>query len=84
MFFSFLHVSYVNAYEFPPYQGLRLKVLGDISENYSNNVTFASNDRNKVEDFRTMLNLGLDFKYEGKRRSVDFSGRASRQISRGS
>ena len=84
MFFSFLHVSYVNAYEFPPYQGLRLKVLGDISENYSNNVTFASNDRNKVEDFRTMLNLGLDFKYEGKRRLVDFSGRASRQISRGS
>jgi len=83
-FVLFGSLSDVNAYEFPPYQGLRLKVLGDISENYSNNVTFASNDRNKVEDFRTMLNLGLDFKYEGKRRSVDFSGRARRQISRGS
>jgi len=27
-----------------------------------------------------MLNLGLDFKYEGKRRSIDFFGRASRQV----
>jgi hypothetical protein len=84
MFFTFALISSVNAYEFPPYQGITLKILGDISENYSNNITFASDGENKVKDFRTMLNLGLNFKYEGKKRSIDFSGRASRQISRGS
>jgi len=84
MFFTFALISSVNAYEFPPYQGLSLKILGDISESYSNNVTFASDEENKIKDFRTMLNLGLDFKYEGKRRSIDFSGLASRQISKGS
>jgi hypothetical protein len=84
MFFTFALISSVNAYEFPPYQGLTLKILGDISESYSNNITFASDKENKVEDFRTMLNLGLDFKYEGKRRSIDFYGRASRQIFKGS
>jgi hypothetical protein len=84
MFFTFALMPSVNAYEFPPYQGVTLKILGNISEDYSNNITFASNDQNKVQDFRTMLNLGLDFKYEGHRRSIDFSGRASRQIFRGS
>jgi hypothetical protein len=84
MFFTFAIISSVNAYEFPPYQGVMLKILGDISENYSNNVTFASNDQNKVADFRTMLNLRLGFNYEGKKRSIDFSGHASRQISGGS
>ncbi len=83
MFFTFALISSVNAYEFPPYQGITLKILGDISENYSNNITFASDEENKVKEFRTMLNLGLDFKYEGKRRSIDFSGRVSRQISKG-
>jgi hypothetical protein len=83
MFFTFALISSVNAYEFPPYQGITLKILGDISENYSNNITFASDEENKVEDFRTMLNLGLDFKYEGKRRSLDLSGRVSRQIFEG-
>lgn len=69
-----------NAYEFPPYQGITLKISGNISENYNNNITFASDEENKVEDFRTMLNLGLDFQYEGKTQFIGFSGKATRQI----
>ena len=75
-----LSIPAASAYEFPPYQGITLKIIGDISESYSNNITFASDEENKVEDFRTMLNLGLDFQYKGKRRSLDFSGRAKSQI----
>ena len=71
-----------NAYEFPPYKGIELKVTGDITGNYTNNVTYASADENKIEDFRTMLNLGLNFKYSGKRRSMGFSGLMTRQIDR--
>jgi len=75
-----LLLSPAIAYEFPPYQGITLKILGDISESYSNNITYASDNENRVEDFRTMLNLGLDFKYEGKTRSLGFSGRANREL----
>lgn len=84
VFFIFTIITPAYAYEFPPYQGITLKILGDISEDYSNNITFASDEENKIEDFRTMLNLGLDFKYGGKRRSINFSGRVSRQIFEGS
>lgn len=80
MFFTGPIISPANAYEFPPYQGITLKVTGNISENYSNNITYASDNENRVEDFRTMLDLGLDFNYEGKKRSLAFSGRATRQI----
>ena len=76
----FLMITSANAYEFPPYQGVTLKVLGDITGNYNSNVTFASDKDNKIEDFRTMLNLGLDFQYIGKRRSMDFYGIIRRQI----
>jgi hypothetical protein len=72
--------SNVNAYDFPPYEGLELKVIGNISENYSNNITYASDQENKIEDFRTMLNLGLDFKYTGKRRFLGFSGNLTREL----
>jgi hypothetical protein len=79
-FSAFLTVDSANAYEFPPYQGITLKFLGEISGNYSNNVTFQSDKENRIEDFRTMLNLGLDFQYRGKRRFLGFSGRANREI----
>ncbi len=79
----FLSTS-ADAYEFPPYQGILLKVLGNISESYSNNVTFASEEENKVEDFRTMLNFGVDFQYTGKRRNLGLEGRITRQLFEGS
>ncbi len=69
-----------SAYEFPPYQGLTLKILGNISESYSNNTTYALDRDNRVEDFETMLNFGLDFKYTGKRVSLGFSGNIQREI----
>lgn len=75
-----LSAASASAYEFPPYQGITLKLSGNISENYNNNITFASDEENKVEDFRTMLNLGLDFQYQGKTRFIGFSGKARRQI----
>lgn len=75
-----LSAASTNAYEFPPYQGITLKLSGNISENYNNNITFASDEENKVEDLRTMLNLGLDFQYEGKTHFIGFSGKATRQI----
>ncbi len=79
LFILFMTAS-ANAYEFPPYRGIDLKVTGSISENYSNNVTYAFENENKVEDFRTMLNLGLDFTYKGERRSLGLSGRLNREI----
>ena len=75
-----LTIASANAYEFPPYEGLNLKIEGKISENYSNNVTFAKDKENRIEDFMTMLALGLDMKYEGKRRALGISGRASRRV----
>ncbi len=78
--FFLLMTASANAYEFPPYKGIELKVTGDITGNYTNNVTYASADENKIEDFRTMLNLGLNFKYSGKRRFVNFSGLVKRQV----
>jgi len=75
-----LMITSANAYEFQPYRGMSLKVIGDITGNYNSNVTFASDKENKVESFRTMMNIGLNFQYTGKRRSMDFSGNIRRQI----
>lgn len=72
--------SYLDAYDFPPYQGLTLKVTGNISEKYSNNITYASDQENKIEDFTTVMNLGLDFNYTGKRRFLGFSGNLTREL----
>ncbi len=76
----FLMSTSANAYEFPPYRGITLKIIGDIAGNYSNNVTYASDEENKVEEFTTMLNLGLNFQYTGKGRSLGFSGNVKREI----
>ncbi len=75
-----LFAASANAYEFPPYQGLTLKISGNISESYSNNVTFESKEEDRVEDFTTMMNFGLDFKYKGKTRSFGFSGDLRREL----
>ncbi len=69
-----------NAYDFPPYEGLKLKIAGTISEYYSNNANFAYDKNDTEEEFRTMLALNLDLKYEGKRRSLGLSGIANRRI----
>ena len=79
MFFLFMTAS-ANAYEFQQYRGMTLKIIGNITANYSNNVTYASDNERKTEAFRTMLDLGLDFEYIGKRRSMGFYGTLKRQI----
>ncbi|MDH4028798.1 MAG: hypothetical protein OEU95_08205 [Nitrospirota bacterium] len=78
--FFMLSVVSANAYEFPPYEGLALKIDGKFTESYSNNLTFTSDRNDRVEDFLTMLSIGLDAKYEGKRRAFGFSGRLNRRI----
>ncbi len=70
----------VSAYDFPPYEGLTLKISGDISESYSNNITYASDREDEVEDFTTLLDLGLDFQYIGKRRFMLFAGNIRREL----
>jgi len=69
-----------NAYEFPPYKGLSLKVEGQVAESYSNNVTYASKNEDRVEDLLTNFNLGAALKYERPRHSVGLSGLLNRQI----
>ncbi len=76
----FLMITSADAYEFPPYRGLKVKLIGNIVENYTNNVTYASDNENRIEDYRTMVKLGLDFQYTGKKHFYRFSGMAHRQI----
>jgi len=64
----------VQAYEFPPYEGLTLKIDGKISENYSNNITYAQDDENRIEQWTTMLLLGLNVGYQGKKRALSLGG----------
>ena len=80
LFSSMLVCLPVSAYEFPPYMGLSLKIEGKVTETYSNNLTFASDKENRVEDFMTMLKLDMDAKYEGKRRTFGLGGQLSRRI----
>lgn len=75
-----LAVTSASAYEFPPYEGLSLKIEGNVTESYSNNLTFTSDKENRIEDFITMFTLNLDTKYEGKRWALGFAGRLSRRI----
>ena len=75
-----LSVVSANAYEFPPYEGLTLKIDGKVTESYSNNLTFASDSEDRIEDYLTMLIIGLDTKYEGRRNTFEVDGRLSRRI----
>ena len=54
------------------YKGLDIKINTSIAEMYDDNITYAK--EKKKEDFITTLGLGLNTKYEGRRRSLDFSG----------
>jgi hypothetical protein len=78
--FFFFFIASVNAYEFPPYEGLNLKIEGQIAENYSNNITFASDNEDRIEDLMTMLDLGLGVQYERATRVLGINGRLNRQL----
>jgi hypothetical protein len=69
-----LTFSNIYAYELPLYEGISVKIEGIITENYSNNVTFAHDDKDKKEQFTTMLTFGLDLNYEGKRKTLGLTG----------
>lgn len=69
-----------NAYEFPPYEGLNFRIEGSISGNYSNNITYAKDREDRIEQFTTMLVLGLGVTNEGKRRSLRFSGQMRQPV----
>ncbi|MEW6601780.1 MAG: hypothetical protein AB1499_12485, partial [Nitrospirota bacterium] len=79
-FLLFFTVS-ANAYEFPPYEGLSLKIEGQIAEDYSNNVTFAPDNEDRTEELLTVLDLGMGIKYDKSRRSLALNGRLNRQMS---
>jgi hypothetical protein len=59
------------------YKNLDLKITGTIAEMYDDNLTFTNTKEDKREDYITTLGLGLSTKYEGKRRSLDLSGRVN-------
>ena len=78
--FSLLCIKAANAYELPPYEGLSLKIEGNVSENYSNNITYAAEDDQRIEALITNLSLGMGLKYEETKRSVELRGNLIRQI----
>jgi len=67
-------ITPVHAYEFPPYEGVTLKINGKISENYSNNITYTQDNDKRIEQWTTLLILGLDVGYQGKKRSLRLGG----------
>ncbi|MHA2039933.1 MAG: hypothetical protein ACW98X_26250 [Promethearchaeota archaeon] len=77
-----LTIASANAYviEVPPYYGLNVKFNGTVTESYNNNITFAEDEENKIEDFVTNMTLGLNMQYEGKKRFLRLAGRINRQI----
>lgn len=76
-----LFVEPVSAYklELPPYRGLSMQFIGTISESYSTNVTFASDEEEKIDAFVTNISGGFDIRYDGKRRGIALTGRMNRQ-----
>jgi hypothetical protein len=73
-------VAPVHAYEFPPYEGLTLKIDGKLSENYSNNITYAQDDENRIEQWTTIVVLGLNVEYASKKRSLRLGGQMRQPI----
>jgi hypothetical protein len=73
-------VTSAKAYEFPPYEGLSLKVNGQVAESYSTNVTYASRSEDRVEDFLTNFSLSGGLIYDGIRRTVELNGFLYRQL----
>ena len=72
--FCLCSITSAHAYEFPSYQGLSLNITGNISGNYSNNITFARDYEEKIDQFTAMMILGLGARYEGKRRTLGVAG----------
>lgn len=70
----------VYAYEFPPYEGLTLKIEGKLTEKYSNNITYAQDNKNRIEQWTTLLTLGLNVGYEGKKRALILGGQMSQPV----
>jgi len=68
-----------NVYAFI-YKGLDIKVGGTVSEMYDDNITRTNSSDNKKDDFTTRLTLALGVKYEGKTRTLDFTGRINRNL----
>jgi hypothetical protein len=68
------------SYELPPYGAFRLKVNAELRENYTNNITFAKDDEDRIEQFTTLAILGLNLNYEGKKGRVGFDGQIRRPI----
>ncbi len=62
------------AYSFQ-YKGLDIDMQGTISEMYDDNLEFTKND--KKGDLITNLGFGVNIKYEGKRRSLGFTGQVN-------
>ncbi len=81
-----LSISSAGAYviELPPHYGLTVKFIGTATESYSNNITFAEDNKDRIEDFVTTLSLGLDLRFEGKKRNMGLTGRINRQGRTGS
>jgi hypothetical protein len=76
---SFIIAS-AHAYEFPPYKGLSLKIEGKVTENYSNNITFAHDEENKKEQFTTLLVAGLVLERTNNRGSLRFAGQMRQPV----
>lgn len=68
-----------NVYAFI-YKGLDIKVGGTVSEMYDDNITHTNSSDNKKDDFTTKLTLDLGVKYEGKTRTLDFTGSINQHI----
>ncbi|RJQ23994.1 MAG: hypothetical protein C4560_00335 [Nitrospiraceae bacterium] len=61
-----------------PYQGIDLKINSSIAETYDDNINFSKNE--KEEDFITELLLGIDARYEGKRRFLNLGGNINQRF----
>ncbi len=60
------------------YKDMDINVNATISEKYDDNINFSK--ENKKEDFITTLGLGVNAKYAGRRRSLDFSGNMNQRF----
>lgn len=62
------------------YEGWEMTLEGRISEEYTDNLTFAGRGEDKVGKFLTNLSLMFDARYTGKRRTYDVTANLSRSF----
>jgi len=65
--------------EIPPYYGIETKFIGNLSESYNSNISFASDQEDRIDDFVTRVSGGLNIKFDGRKRRMEFDGRMNRQ-----